>query len=112
MMDKTGQLALAALENMKAQNITTLDVTQLSDVMETLLIATGTSSRHVKSLANNVVIELKEQGHHPIGVEGMDSSDWVLVDYGSIVVHVMLPQTRQHYDLERLWAPIDVSAKP
>lgn len=111
MMDKTGQLALTALENMKAQNITTLDVTGLSDVMDTLLIATGTSNRHVKSLASNVVDELKEHGHHPIGVEGMDSADWVLVDYGTIVVHVMLPQTRQFYDLERLWSPIDESTE-
>ena len=98
--------ALDALESLKAQNIVTLDVTELSDVMDMLIIATGTSNRHVKSLANNVVDELKKQGLRPIGVEGVESADWVLVDYGTVVVHIMLPQTRQFYDLEKLWTPI------
>ncbi len=98
--------ALDALESLKAQNIVTLDVTDLSDVMDNLIIATGTSNRHVKSLAGNVVDELKQQGLQPIGIEGLDSADWVLVDYGTVVVHVMLPQTRQFYDLEKLWTPM------
>ena len=93
MNDQTAQLAIQALDDLKGQNIVTLDVTSLSDVMDSLIIATGTSNRHVKSLAGNVVDELKKQGLQPIGVEGMDSSDWVLVDYGTAVVHVMLPQT-------------------
>jgi len=107
MTDEVGLLAISALEDLKGQNMTTLDVTGLSDVMDTLIIVTGTSNRHVKSLAGNVVEELKKQGHQPIGVEGMESSDWVLVDYGASVIHVMLPQTRQFYDLEKLWSPID-----
>ncbi len=106
MTDQTAQLAIQALEDLKGQNIVTLDVTSLSDVMDHLIIATGTSNRHVKSLASNVVDELKLKGQQPIGVEGMDSSDWVLVDYGTAVIHVMLPQTRQFYDLEKLWSPI------
>jgi ribosome-associated protein len=101
--------ALDALESLKAQNIVNLDVTALSDVMDSLLIATGTSNRHVKSLANNVVDELKKQGLSPIGIEGLDSADWVLVDYGTLVVHVMLPQARQFYDLEKLWTPLNDS---
>lgn len=106
MIDETGRLAVEALDDLKGQDIVTIDVTSLSDVMDSLIIATGTSNRHVKSLAGNVVEELKKQGLQPIGVEGMDSSDWVLVDYGTAVVHVMLPQTRQFYDLEKLWSAI------
>ena len=106
MTDETGRLAVQALEDLKGQDIVSLDVTGLSDVMDTLIIATGTSNRHVKSLAGSVVEDLKKQGHQPIGVEGMESSDWVLVDYGSSVIHVMLPQTRKFYDLEKLWSPM------
>lgn len=106
MIDETGRLAVEALEDLKGQEIVTLDVTELSGVMDSLIVATGTSNRHVKSLAGNVVEELKKKGIQPIGVEGMDSSDWVLVDYGTAVIHVMLPQTRKFYDLEKLWSPI------
>jgi ribosome-associated protein len=107
MTDETSRLAVAALEDLKGQDITVLDVTPLSEVMDNLIVVTGTSNRHVKSLAGNVVDELKKHQLQPIGVEGMDSSDWVLVDYGTVVVHVMLPQTRKFYDLEKLWSPID-----
>lgn len=95
-----------ALDDLKAQNIVTIDVMSMSEVMDTLVIASGTSSRHVKSLASNVVDEAKKQNLSPIGIEGLEAADWVLVDYGSVVVHVMLPQTRQFYDLEKLWSPI------
>jgi ribosome-associated protein len=107
MIENVSRLAVEALDSMKAQDVVTLDVTSLSEVMDDLIIATGTSNRHVKSLAGNVVDELKKQGVEPIGVEGMDSSDWVLVDYGSAVIHVMLPQTREFYDLEKLWSPLE-----
>lgn len=100
-------IVVSALEDLKAQDVSVLDVVSMSDVMDTLVIATGTSSRHVKSLAGNVVDELKKRDFRPIGVEGMEASDWVLVDYGSVVVHVMLPQARQFYDLEKLWTPIE-----
>ncbi len=102
-------IVVDALDDLKAQDISVLDVMSMSDVMDTLVIATGTSSRHVKSLAGNVVDELKKRDLRPIGIEGMEASDWVLVDYGSIVVHVMLPQARQFYDLEKLWTPIEKS---
>ena len=94
-----------ALEDLKVQNPLMLDVSSISDVTDTLIIASGSSNRHVKSLAENVVQATKAQGIQPIGVEGMDSGDWVLVDYGNTVVHVMLPQTRLFYDLEKLWTP-------
>ena len=99
------QLIITALEDLKAVNIVALDVTGLTDVMDCLVIASGTSNRHVKSLGNNVVVEGKKQGQMPLGVEGEEAPvEWMLVDYGDVVVHVMLPATRDFYDLERLWS--------
>ncbi len=98
------ELVIEALDDLKAVNTVTLDVTGLTDVMDYLVIASGTSNRHVKSLANNVCMEAKKQGQRAIGVEGEDAGEWVLVDFGDVVVHVMLPATRDFYDLERLWA--------
>lgn len=97
------KVVLDALDELKAVNPVTLDVAALTDVMDYLVIASGTSNRHVKSLANNVCMEAKKQGMRPIGVEGNDVGEWVLVDFGDVVVHVMLPATRDFYDLERLW---------
>ncbi len=94
----------AALDDLKGQKITVLDVTEISDVMDSLIIVTGTSNRHVKSLAQNVIAETKAAEQIPIGVEGLDSGDWVLVDYGDTVVHVMLAATREFYALEKLWS--------
>ena len=96
-------LVIAALDDLKAVNTVTLDVAGLTDVMDYLVITSGTSNRHVKSLANNVCMEAKSQGMRPIGVEGEAAGEWVLVDFGDVVVHVMLPATRDFYDLERLW---------
>lgn len=98
------QVVTQALEDLKGQDIVTMDVTSLSNVMDTLIIVTGTSSRHVKSLANNVVVDVKAAGHIPLSVEGMDAGDWVLVDLGDIVVHMMLEESRRFYDLEKLWS--------
>ncbi len=92
-----------ALDDLKAVNTVTVDVRGLTDVMDFLVIASGTSNRHVKSLAENVTVKAKEQGVRPLGVEGEDVGEWVLVDFGDVVVHVMLPATRDFYDLERLW---------
>lgn len=97
-------LITTALEDLKGQNILQLDVRELTDVTDTLIIASGTSSRHARSLANNVVEELKKLGHRPLGVEGIDAGDWVLVDYGDTVVHVMQKETRDFYELEKLWS--------
>ena len=100
-------LVTDALDDLKAVNTVTLDVTDLTDVTDCLVIASGTSNRHVKSLANNVVVEAKKAGIPPLGVEGDDVGEWVLVDFGDVVLHVMLPATRDFYDLERLWVSTD-----
>jgi ribosome-associated protein len=111
-MDAEAQkkIVVDALENLKAVNIVTLDVTGLTDVMDFLIIASGTSNRHVKSLADNVCLEAKRQELRPLGVEGEDAGEWVLVDFGDVVVHVMLPATRDFYDLERLWVNTETPA--
>ena len=96
-------LAIAALEDIKAQDITTIDVREKTSITDYMVIASGTSSRHVKSLVDNVLEKVKEQGVRPLGSEGLDSGEWALLDLGDIVVHVMLPTARQFYDLERLW---------
>lgn len=97
------KLAIAALEDIKAQDITTIDVRDKTSITDYMVIASGTSSRHVKSLVDNVLEKVKEQGVRPLGSEGLDSGEWALLDLGDIVVHVMLPTARQFYDLERLW---------
>jgi len=102
-------LVTDALDDLKAVNTVTLDVTDLTDVTDCLVIASGTSNRHVKSLANNVVVEAKKAGIPPLGVEGDDVGEWVLVDFGDVVLHVMLPATRDFYDLERLWVSTDAA---
>ena len=91
-----------ALADMKAVDSIVLDVRELSSVTDYMVVASGTSSRHVKSLANSVLMEAKAQGARPLGVEG--AGEWVLVDFGDVVVHVMQPATRSFYDLERLWS--------
>nr|WP_297461376.1 ribosome silencing factor [uncultured Halomonas sp.] len=99
-------LAVNALEELKGKEIAELDVSTLTSVTDVMLVASGTSTRHVTALANNVVEKVKQAGIRPLGVEGQAGSDWVLVDLGDVVVHVMLPDTRRLYDLERLWADL------
>ena len=97
-------IAKQALEDLKAVEPVVLDVRELSSVMDWLIVASGTSSRHVKSLSGSVIMKAKEQGVRPIGVEGERVGEWVLVDFGDVVVHVMQPAVRSFYDLERLWS--------
>lgn len=92
-----------ALEELKAQNITELDVRDVTSMADYMVIASGTSNRHVKALADNVVEVAKKAEHPPIGTEGEDTGEWILVDLGDVIVHLMLPATREFYDLERLW---------
>ncbi len=103
-MSDLNKAIVEALENLKGKNIVTLDVRELSDVMDTLIIASGTSSRHSRSLAENLVEDTKKAGFRALGVEGLDAGDWVLVDFGDTVVHVMQQETRDYYELEKLWS--------
>jgi ribosome silencing factor RsfS/YbeB/iojap len=101
--DRLRSLVLAALDDLKARDVREVDVRGKSSVTDLLVVASGTSSRHVKSIADEVVKKAKQAGLPPIGVEGQREAEWVLVDLGDIVVHVMLPRTREFYGLERLW---------
>ena len=92
-----------ALENLKAKDIAVVDVSDRTSVTDFMIIASGTSNRHVRSIAEQVVTESKAKGLRPPSVEGGENSDWVLVDMGDVVVHVMLPATREFYDIERFW---------
>lgn len=96
-------VVLGALDNLKAKDVQEIDVRGKSSVADLFVIASGTSSRHVKSLADEVVKKAKQAGQPPIGVEGQREAEWVLVDLGDVIVHVMLPRTREFYGLERLW---------
>ncbi|MCK5662369.1 MAG: ribosome silencing factor [Thiotrichaceae bacterium] len=101
--DELKALVINAVEDLKAFDINIVDVHGRSSVTDTLIFASGRSDRQVKSIANNVVIEAKKAGIAPLGVEGLNAGDWVLVDLGDVVVHVMLPQVRDYYGIERMW---------
>lgn len=107
-VDEIRVLVMNALEDLKAENIVELDVRDKTDVTDYIIVASGNSSRHVKSIANNVAIEAKKAGHPPLGIEGEADGEWVLVDLADVVVHVMQPQIRKFYDLENLWQ-VDLS---
>lgn len=96
-------LVLATLEDMKAQNIKVLDVRRLTDVADTMIVASGTSDRHVRSIAGRLIEKMKQSGHQPFGVEGERDGEWVLVDLQDVIVHIMLPRIREFYGLEKLW---------
>ncbi len=108
--DELKQLAMNALQDLKAEDITVLDVKDKTSITDWIMVATGSSSRHVKSIANNVIIEAKKAGQPPLGIEGENDGEWVLVDLGDVIVHVMQQQVREYYDLESLWS-VDVSAR-
>ncbi len=94
---------ITALDSLKAKDIREIDVRGKTSIADLLVIASGTSTRHVKSLADEVVKFAKKTGMMPLGVEGQREAEWVLVDLGDIIVHVMLPRIREFYGLERLW---------
>ena len=102
-VDHLRQRVLAALEELKAKDVREIDVRGKTSIADILIIASGTSTRHVKSTADEVVKYAKQAGMMPLGVEGQREAEWVLVDLGDIVVHIMLPRIREFYGLERLW---------
>mgnify|MGYP001397527852 CR=1 FL=1 len=97
------KLVLGALEDLKAVNIKVLDVRGLTDVADTMIVASGTSDRHVRAIAENVTVTAKAAGRRPMGTEGKQDGEWVLVDLQDVLVHVMLPRVREFYALEQLW---------
>jgi len=102
-VDLLRQRVIAALEELKAKDVREIDVRGKTSIADFLVIASGTSTRHVKSIADEVVKYAKQAGMMPLGVEGQRDAEWVLVDLGDVVVHVMLPRIREFYGLERLW---------
>jgi len=101
------EVVLRAMDDMKAVNVVTLDVRGVTDVADAMVIASGNSDRHVRAIADRVVEFAKKAGFRPMGVEGEREGEWVLVDLGDVIVHVMLPRVREFYRLESLW---DVTA--
>jgi ribosome silencing factor RsfS/YbeB/iojap len=97
------QVVFAALADMKAINVKALDVRGLSDVTDTMVVASGTSDRHVRSIADRVLESCKAAGFRPLGIEGQRDGEWVLLDLHDLILHVMLPRTREFYALEKLW---------
>ncbi len=103
-IDELKKMVMGALEDLKAEDITVLDVTGKTTVTDWIFVASGSSSRHVKSIANNVAVTARQADRPPLGVEGETEGEWVLVDLGDVIVHVMQRQVREYYDLESLWS--------
>jgi ribosome-associated protein len=102
--DQIAAAVVTAIENIKGQDIVILDVSKQSALFERMIIASAESTRQTKAIAHNVQVELKALGVPDQGIEGLTSGEWVLLDLGSIIVHVMQPAVRQYYDLEALWS--------
>ena len=103
-LDQQIQVVIDTIEELKGENIVTLKVLEQSADMEAIVIATGRSTQHARSIANNIKIEAKRVGMKVLGMEGANLGQWVLVDLAEVVVHVMTEQTREFYKLEKLWS--------
>ena len=95
---------LDKISDIKAKDVEIIDISEKSSITDYMVVCTGTSKTHVKSIAEYLVVEAKKEGIPPLGIEGRETSEWVLVDLGSIIVHVMQAETRHFYQLEKLWA--------
>lgn len=102
--EELSELVIDALDDIKAINIVKLDVRDMTTVTDFMIVASGTSSRHVQALVDNVAEKSRVAGHRPIGIEGEDGGEWVLLDLQDALVHVMLPKVREFYNLEKLWS--------
>ncbi len=101
--DQLQQLVVSSLEDFKAIDLLVIDVSGHNALTERMVIASGNSTRHVKSMADNLIFKAKSESEPPLGVEGQGEGEWVLVDLNDVIVHLMLPQTRAFYNLEKLW---------
>jgi ribosome-associated protein len=102
--EQLSDLVVDALEDIKAKDIVKLDVRDMTTVTDYMVVASGTSTRHVQALVDNVIEKASKAGHKPIGVEGESGGEWVLLDLQDTLVHVMLPRVREFYNLEKLWS--------
>ena len=105
-------LAVVSLDELKAVDIKSLPVAEMTDITDYMVIASGNSSRHVSSIVDHLLLRCRENQVTVIGVEGQEEAEWVLIDLVDVVVHVMLPETREFYDLERLWGTVATMRKP
>ena len=102
--DRLLEIVIAALQDIKGVDIRVIDVRGMTSITDRMVIASGTSTRHLKALAENVVLKAKQHGFAALGVEGEDATGWILVDLVDVVVHVMMPEIREFYALEKLWS--------
>ena len=102
--DRLLDIVLVALDDMKGVDVRVIDVRELTSITDRMVIVSGTSTRHVKALAENVALQAKQHGYQLLGVEGENAAEWVLVDLVDVVVHIMLPEIRDFYALEKLWS--------
>jgi ribosome-associated protein len=102
--EELGDFVIAALDDGKGQDIVKLDVRRMTSVTDFMIVASGTSSRHVQALIEDVTQRAKDADHKPIGVEGEEGGEWILLDLSDVLVHVMLPKVREFYNLEKLWS--------
>lgn len=102
--DELNTVILNALDDLKAKDVKVIDVRDLTGVTDFMVIASGTSNRHVKSLAQKTALDVKKTGFSVLGIEGESEAEWILVDFGDVLLHVMLPETRDFYALEKLWS--------
>lgn len=111
-LEELRDLVLTVLNDMKAKDIKELDVRGRTSITDIMIIASGTSSRHVKSMAETVAFKAKDAGEAPLGTEGLEDGEWALIDLNGMVVHVMQARVRDFYQLERLWDPEIIDSDP
>ena len=110
--DQLRDRILELLDDIKAKDVLCIDVAKRTSMTEYMIIASGTSGRHLNSIAEHVALETKKQGEAALGIEGKGGGDWVLLDHSCVVTHIMSAEAREFYDLERLWQPLAPGEKP